>query len=183
MRFSGEAAERARHVRFLLLDVDGVLTDGRIFMIPGQEDDEIKSFHSQDGLGIRLAQRAGVAVGLLTGRTSSVVARRARELEITEVHQGVGAKLPAYEALLRRLGLADAHVCYVGDDLADMPILERVGLPAAVADARHEVRRRAAVVSTRPGGLGAVRDIIDGLLHAQGNWERAVAAVVEGSSG
>ena len=182
MELSGDAAERARRVRFLLLDVDGVLTDGRILMIPGHDDHEAKAFHTRDGLGIRLARQSGIEVGLLSGRRSSVVSRRAAELGITEVHQGAGPKLPVFEALAERLGLASEAFCYVGDDLVDLPVLERVGLPATVADAHPAVQRQAMVVSSRSGGAGAVREIIEGLLRAQGSWEKAVATLLRGGA-
>ena len=182
MELAGDAAARARSIRFLLLDVDGVLTDGRILLLPGHDNDEAKAFHTRDGLGIRLARQAGIDVGLLTGRRSTVVSRRAAELGLTEVHQGARPKLPVFEALRRRLDLPAEAFCYVGDDLVDLPVLERVGLPIAVADADPAVRRQAMAVTSRPGGAGAVREIIEALLRAQGNWDVAVAALLEGET-
>ena len=178
MELADEAARLARDIRWLILDVDGVLTDGRILFLPGQ-DDEAKSFHSRDGLGIRLAIGSGLSVALISGRSSSTVERRARELGISEVHQGTRVKLDAYHRLRDRVGLSDDQVCYVGDDLVDLPVMRVVGLPAAVADAHAEVRRTARVVSTRPGGHGAVREIIEGILHAQGAWDSAVNSLWE----
>lgn len=178
MDLSGEVRRRAQRVRFLLMDVDGVLTDGRIIFLPGHEAEEVKAFDSKDGVGLRMASRAGLGLGLLSGRSSSAVARRARELGIAEVVMGVTAKLPAYLTLRDRLGLADEDFCYVGDDIVDVPVLRRVGLPATVADAHPEALRAAAVVSGRPGGRGAVREIVDGLLRAQGKWDEAVAPLL-----
>ena len=171
---------RVRSVRFLLLDVDGVLTDGRILHAPGDAGEEIKAFDSKDGLGMMLASRAGLAIGLLSGRTSPVVARRARELGITEVLQGRLPKTPAYVELRERLGLRDAEVCYVGDDVPDVPLLRRVGLGVAPADAHPEALRAAAWVTERRGGRGAVREIIDRILRAQGRWDAVVRPLLEG---
>ncbi|MFQ5718681.1 MAG: KdsC family phosphatase [Acidobacteriota bacterium] len=181
MDLGPEARTRATRIRFLLLDVDGVLTDGRLLFDPGHPEDAGKAFHVRDGLGIRLAQAAGIDIGLLSGRDSAVVSRRARDLDIDEVHLGVGTvKLPAYLALKDRLALPDDTFCYIGDDLVDLPILRRVGWPATVADAHPEVLRHALVTGTLPGGAGAVREIIEALLDAQGTWERAVNRVIEG---
>jgi 3-deoxy-D-manno-octulosonate 8-phosphate phosphatase (KDO 8-P phosphatase) len=179
MELSGEARKRALRVRFLLLDVDGVLTDGRILYLPGHPEDEAKAFNSRDGVGIRLAQRAGIGVGLLTGRRSETVARRARELGLDTVLQGANPKLPVFEEWSRTSGIPATEICYVGDDVVDLPVLQRVLLPATVADAHEEARRAALVVSDRPGGDGAVREITDALLRAQGKWDDALAGFLE----
>lgn len=166
------AQERAKSIRLIVMDVDGVLTDGRILY--SADGAEIEAFSVKDGLGIRAAQRAGLLTAILTGRVSGAVARRAKELGIHEVHQGIPNKMEAYETLLRRHGLTDEAVAYVGDDLNDLPLLARVGLSAAPADAADEVKARVAFVTVRGGGRGAVREVIDLILKAQGRWERAI---------
>ena len=170
--------ERARQVRALVLDVDGVLTDGKLLYLPQGPDQEAKSFHCHDGLGLRLAREAGWHVALLTGRRSTVVERRARELDIPDVLSGAFPKLPVFEAWCQRRGISAEQVAYMGDDLVDVPVLRRVGLGAAVADAHQEARRAAIWVSNRPGGAGAVRELVEYLLHAQGRWDELVAPLL-----
>jgi 3-deoxy-D-manno-octulosonate 8-phosphate phosphatase (KDO 8-P phosphatase) len=164
-----EVKERAARVRLLLLDVDGVLTDGGILLHPDGE--ESKVFNVRDGLGIRLLQRAGVEVGFISGRNSRVVARRAEDLGIGLVVQGMLYKLPAYEEILTKRGLTHKDVAYVGDDIVDIPILERVGLAVATAGAVPAVVSRCHVITDRDGGRGAVREACELILQAQGRWE------------
>ncbi len=164
--------ERLVAVRLLLLDVDGVMTDGGIILTGG---DESKRFDVRDGTGIKYLQRSGVEVALITGRRSAVVERRAAELGITEVHQGALKKWPVAEALLERLGVRPEHAAYVGDDLIDLPVMLRVGAAFAVADAAAEVRLRAHDVTQCPGGRGAVREVAEAILCAQGKWKAIVA--------
>lgn len=165
-------AERLARIELLLLDVDGVLTDGSIVL--DDQGVETKTFHVRDGSGIKLLQVAGVEVGLVTGRRSRVVEHRARELGITEVHQGVRDKLAVVrELLVRRHLLADA-VAFVGDDVVDLPVLLQVGLAVTVADAPAYMRERVHWVTARPGGRGAVREIADAILVARGAWERVL---------
>jgi len=161
-------AARARHVRLVLLDVDGVLTDGRILV--GAADVDGRAFHARDGVGIRLAQQAGLTFGFLSGRDSPAVRARAAELGIAEVHQGVDDKLACFEELCRRLGRAAQDVCYVGDDLIDVPVLRRAGLSAAPADAVAEARAAAHYVTRLPGGHGAVREVVELILRAGDRW-------------
>lgn len=156
---------RARKIRFLLLDVDGVLTDGTLWM--DDRGREMKAFSIYDGQGIRLLRAASLGVGLLSGRISEVVTRRAKELGIDEIHQGMRDKLAVYERILERLGLSDDEVAYVGDDLLDLPVLSRVGLPIAPPNAVPEVIRSVCWVTLRKGGEGAVRDVADLLLEAK----------------
>jgi 3-deoxy-D-manno-octulosonate 8-phosphate phosphatase (KDO 8-P phosphatase) len=144
------------------MDVDGVLTDGGIIL--GPEGIELKRFDVQDGMGITLAREAGLLVGLITGRRSAAVERRAGELELDEVHQGRPDKAETLDGILRRRGLAAGEVAYIGDDVQDVPLLHRVGLPVCVANATRETRRAAVYVTRQPGGHGAVREVIDLIL-------------------
>ena len=168
-----EALPRARQVRLLLLDVDGVLTDGTITY--GTDGIETKSFHTQDGLGLKLLQESGVAAGIITARASEAVLRRARELGFAHVVQGAADKLAAFEAILRETGLRPPQTAYMGDDWMDLPLLTRVGLAAAPANAVAEVRQRVHYTTERTGGRGAVREVCDLLLEAQSNLERLFA--------
>ncbi len=162
----------ARHIRLLLLDVDGVLTDGTIILHP--DGSESKAFHIRDGAAIVWAQRAGLKIGLLSGRASEATSQRAAQLGIALVVQGAADKLAAYEGILRDAALADAQVGYMGDDLQDLAVLRRVGFSAAPADAPQEIRRHVDWVSEREGGRGAVRELIEHILQAQGTWPAAV---------
>jgi 3-deoxy-D-manno-octulosonate 8-phosphate phosphatase (KDO 8-P phosphatase) len=172
------AVERARNIRGLVLDVDGVLTDGRIHYAPSHPDEESKTFHCRDGLGLRMAGEAGWQVALLTGRESSVVARRAKELGIPDVMQGAFPKLPVFEDWCRQRNLAPEEVSYMGDDLVDVPIMRLVGLGAAVADAHPEALQVATWVSTREGGSGAVRELIEFILRAQDRWDQVAGPLL-----
>jgi len=156
---------RARLIRLLLLDVDGVLTDGRI--IYDADGRESKSFHIHDGFGINQLRALGCLVGFLSGRASAAVERRAKELDVTIVHQGVNDKLPVYERILADQRLNDDEVAYVGDDLPDLPVLGRVGLSIAVASATPQVRRAVHWITGRAGGEGAVREVTDLLIMAR----------------
>jgi len=160
-----QVLKRAKRVRFLLLDVDGVLTDGTITYC--SDGHEVKSFDIQDGYGLRQLADAGIGIGLLSGRRSPIVDRRAKELNITEVHQGVAEKLPIYEALLSRKGLQDSDMAYVGDDMPDLAVLRRVGFAVTVRNAHPMVKRAAHYVTVKRGGEGAVREVSDLVLRAQ----------------
>lgn len=157
--------EKAQKIRMLIMDVDGVLTDGRIFY--STDGIESIAFFVRDGFGLRMAHQAGLLTAIITGRVSGAVTHRAKELGISEVYQGAVNKLDVYEALLQRYGLTDEAAAYVGDDLNDLPVLDRVGLSAAPADAAAEVRAAVAFVTTQRGGRGAVREVIDVILKAQ----------------
>jgi 3-deoxy-D-manno-octulosonate 8-phosphate phosphatase (KDO 8-P phosphatase) len=165
--------ERARRVRLVLLDVDGVLTDGKILV--HADGTESKTFDIRDGTGIVLAQKAGVRVGLLSARQSASTTERANQLRITIVRQGALDKLTTYEALCAELGLEDRDVAFMGDDLLDLPVLSRVGLAAAPADAVPEVRAIVHWVSHARGGDGAVRELAEMVLKSQGRWDALVA--------
>jgi 3-deoxy-D-manno-octulosonate 8-phosphate phosphatase (KDO 8-P phosphatase) len=159
---------RLRRIRLLFLDVDGVLTDGALYC--GPDGAEWKRFHVHDGLALARAVAAGFPVAVVSSRRAEAVSRRFAELGLAEVHQGVENKLVVYEALRARHGCADAEVACMGDDLADLPVLRRVGLPIAPADAVPAVRRVARWVSRAPGGHGAVREILEAILRARGLW-------------
>ncbi|MBN1359535.1 MAG: HAD-IIIA family hydrolase [Sedimentisphaerales bacterium] len=156
-------------VELLVLDVDGVLTDGRL--IVHDDGSESKAFHTLDGHGIRLWQRAGLKVALLSGRHSGATQRRAEELDISYVLQDCHLKRPALERLLDEIGLQAQNVAYVGDDLPDLPPMRFVGFAVAVANAVEEVKAQADYVTTCPGGGGAVREVIEHILKGSGRWE------------
>lgn len=166
-------AARMRAVRLLVCDVDGVLTDGGMWMT--SDGREAKRFSARDGLGLSLAAAAGLKTAFLTARRSSVVARRARECGVPLVIQGRRDKGPAFAELCRRAGVPAAAAAYVGDDLVDLPALRQAGLAVAVADAAPEVRDEADFVTTARGGHGAVREVIERLFKAQGRWSQAIA--------
>ena len=157
---------KARPVKLLLLDVDGVLTDGTITYT--HEGTEIKSFHTRDGMGIRLLREAGVETGLITARASEAVTRRARDLSLKYVYQKVENKLSLFEQLRTELGLRPAEVAFMGDDWLDLALLTRVGFSATVADGAFEVRQLVDYVTKSPGGRGAVREVCDLILEAKG---------------
>ena len=163
--------EKARRIQMLILDVDGVLTDGT-FEPNGEE--EVKRFHSRDGIGLTLAKRAGLRLGLISGRVSSVVSERATELGMHFVRLGVEDKLTALTEALELEGFGPEEIAYMGDDLPDLPVLTRVGLSATVSDAHYEVRTRVDYVTRARGGFGAVREFIDQILLAKGLQEKLV---------
>ncbi len=170
-------SDPARRIRLLALDVDGVLTDNAVFLglVDGRRV-EFKRFDIQDGLGLVLLRGTAIEVALVSARPSEATALRGEELGITEIIQVEGArKVPALEALLDRKGLGWDEVAFVGDDLADLPVLRRVGLPLAVANAVAEVRRAAVHVTRAEGGRGAVREVVEWLLRARGEYDDAVA--------
>ena len=164
---------KAAPIKLLLLDVDGILTDGTITYT--HEGTEIKSFHTRDGLGIRLLQEAGVEVGIITARSSEAVKRRAEDLKLAHVYQGCRNKIEAYTELLAKVNLSDAEVAYMGDDWLDLPLLTKVGFSASVIDAVHEVRQVVDYVTTLPGGRGAVREVCDMIIAAQHKQEELLA--------
>jgi 3-deoxy-D-manno-octulosonate 8-phosphate phosphatase (KDO 8-P phosphatase) len=174
---------RARKIKLLLMDVDGVLTDGRIYYLPHFREPsgprsrgmvETKTFHSRDGLGLRLAMDAGLKVGIISGRSSPVVDYRARELGIHFVVQGALEKLLPYRRILDDAGLKDGEVCYIGDDIVDLPVLTRVGLAVGVGNGHPVLRRHVHYWTRSPGGMGAVRETIELILSAQGKLDAIV---------
>lgn len=161
-----EVVEKAQQVRLLALDVDGIMTDGRLYF--DQTGQEMKAFSTRDGMGIKALQRCGIAVALITGRQSAMVSQRADELGIELVFQGSDNKSRALQALLQTTGLSARQVCYAGDDWIDLPVLKQVGFSVAVADADPWVRQNVDWVSEEAGGMGAVRALCNLILAAQG---------------
>ncbi|MGD8914374.1 MAG: 3-deoxy-manno-octulosonate-8-phosphatase KdsC [Candidatus Thiodiazotropha sp.] len=160
---------KASEVKLVIFDVDGVLTDGGLFF--GDDGQEYKSFNSKDGHGMRMLQKSGVVIGVITGRTSEVVRIRMENLGVEHVYQGKRDKLPAYVELRDKLGLRDEEVAYVGDDVVDLPIMRRVGLAIAVNDAHPFVLQHAHWQTPHRGGRGAARDVCEMVLEAQGNLQ------------
>lgn len=167
--------ERCRALQLVLTDVDGVMTDGTVLLLP--DGGEAKAFHVRDGLAVALAHGVGLRTGLVSGRTSEAVARRAHELGMAVVRQGVRDKGAALREILAEQGLTAQQVAYIGDDLNDLPILNAVALSAAPADAPLEVRAAAFMVMQTRGGQGCLREFLEAILRARGDWERATAAI------
>ncbi len=169
--------EIARDIKLLVLDVDGVLTDGNIIL--ESNGNEIKAFYVRDGHGIKMLQKAGVEVAIITGRESRVVEIRAQELGITELFQGRNEKILALESLKEKLGLSNDEIAYIGDDVVDIPVLRRVGLPIAVKDADNEAKRDAVLITKNCGGRGAVREVCDLILKSKGLWKSIMREYLE----
>lgn len=159
-------AAAPKRIRLLVLDVDGVLTDGRLYY--GARGEQLKSFHVHDGYGIQALRRAGIQVAVISGRRSAAVARRCRELGIREIHQGIADKAQAFERLISRLDIAARACACIGDDTPDVPLMQRVGIAFAVANAHADARRAAHRHTKLPGGAGAVREVCDWILRAGG---------------
>jgi 3-deoxy-D-manno-octulosonate 8-phosphate phosphatase (KDO 8-P phosphatase) len=168
-------AERCRRLRLILTDVDGVMTDGTVLLLPDGQD--ARAFHIRDGLAIVLAQGIGLKTGLVSGRASKSVERRAAELKMAVIRQGVQDKLAALREILAQESLAPGEVAYIGDDVNDLPVLLSVGLSAAPADAPLEVRAQVFMVMEARGGGGCLREFIEAILRARGDWERALGSI------
>ena len=164
-----DVIQRASKINVLLLDVDGVLTDGRI--VYADYGDELKCFDVQDGAGLVFWNRLGLKSAIITARTSRLVKRRAKELRVDFLAQGKLLKLPTYEELLKRFRVSDEQVCAIGDDLMELPILRRVGLSVAVPNAVEDVKTICHYTTKRPGGRGAVREVVEIILKAKGLWD------------
>jgi 3-deoxy-D-manno-octulosonate 8-phosphate phosphatase (KDO 8-P phosphatase) len=180
IKFPPKVLRRARDIRVLLMDVDGTLTPGYVCLqtFPDSSVAEMKMFNAHDGAGVKLASIMGLRTGLITGRDSPATARRAREMAMEFVIQGQPKKLEAYKAILTRAGVTDDEVAYIGDDLPDLPLLGRAGLAVAVADAVVEVKRAAHYITTVRGGEGAVREVVELILKAQGKWKKAIPQAI-----
>ena len=172
-----ETESRAARIKLLLLDCDGVLTDGRITLIGGGEEE--KSFHTRDGHGLVMLHRAGLRSGIISGRTSGAVVRRAADLGMHFVRQGTWDKIKDFGEVLSEAQLDGGEVCYVGDDVTDIPLMRRSGLAVAVADAVEETRAAAHYVTRAPGGFGAVREVCELILKAQGHWAELLKKYTE----
>jgi YrbI family 3-deoxy-D-manno-octulosonate 8-phosphate phosphatase len=168
--------EKAAKIKLLCLDVDGVMTDGKITFVQGEE---VKHFDTKDGVGLVLARMNGLKLGLISGRTSAAVMKRAKSLGMEEVHQGIIHKEPVLQKITRKYGLKNENICYMGDDLIDLGVLNAAGLSVAVADAVAEVRRNVDYVTRRAGGQGAVREVVELILKAQGKWGKTVKQYLE----
>ena len=168
--------DRARRVKLLLYDVDGVLTNGEITIIPNNDGDavEVKSFSAHDGMGISLARLAGLKIGFITKRNSQVVAIRARDLKIDYVYQGQSHKMDAVQKILAAEGCTLEQIAYVGDDIIDLPVMRKVGLAIATANARPQIKAMAHYITPLPGGEGAGRDAIDFILTARGVLDQMI---------
>ncbi len=160
-----EIRERAKRIKMIVMDVDGVLTDGRIIL--GSEGEELKNFYVQDGQGFALALQKGLIIALVSGRRSKVVERRAKELKIKEVYQNISKKIEVYSRLLKKYGLKDEEIAYIGDDLGDIPPLKKAGLALAPANGVEEVKGVVHYVTRASGGRGTVREAIDIILKAK----------------
>jgi 3-deoxy-D-manno-octulosonate 8-phosphate phosphatase (KDO 8-P phosphatase) len=169
---SPEIQQRAARVRLLLMDVDGVLTDGIIYNVPGADGKmvETKGFNSQDGISLQWLCWHSIQIGVVSGRVSAATEERARQVGMTYIYQGHIEKLPILEDIVTRSGLATDAIAYMGDDLTDVPVMRSVGLALAPANARPEVKRAAHYVTAASGGAGAVREVAELLLEAQGRW-------------
>jgi len=168
LKLETEVIERARRIKLLLMDCDGVLTDGRIWLT--NDGDEQKAFHARDGQGLSVWHRAGFRSGIVSGRASKAVERRAHELKMNYVHQHAKSKTMALETIINEAGVSADECCFIGDDLGDMGIMQRVGLAVAVADAAEDTKAAAHFVTTRKGGDAAVREVIEVILKSQGRW-------------
>jgi 3-deoxy-D-manno-octulosonate 8-phosphate phosphatase (KDO 8-P phosphatase) len=195
-----DSKSRARKIKLLLFDVDGVVTDGKLFFVPAtpgvnneraaglggqgginltsQGSIEVKGFHAHDGTAISLARLAGIKTGLITKRSSETVALRARDLNLDHIHQGIQDKLRVFREILGQEGLTEAEACFVGDDVIDLPVMWNCGLAIAVANARDEVKKDAHFVTKHRGGDGALRDAIEFILKAQNKWKKIVTEYI-----
>lgn len=197
------AKARAKQIKLLLFDVDGVLTDGKLFIFPApsgsqqtvleqsakhggqggfglhsQTSIEAKGFHAHDGTAISLSRLAGIKTGLITKRISETVALRARDLKLEHVHQGIQDKLTVFREILKQENLPASSAAFVGDDVIDLPVMRNCGFAVAVANARQEVKSEAHYVTPHSGGDGALRDVVEYILKAQGKWKQVVEAYI-----
>ena len=160
-------------IKIVIIDVDGVLTDGKIIL--DANGSESKSFYVQDGTGITYLHRAGIKTAIISGRESKAVVHRAKELCIEDVYQGIHNKIEAYEKILKKHRIKDNETCYIGDDLIDLPILRRVGFSVAVPNAPLELKRSVSYVTSAPGGYGAIREVTEKILKSQGKWDMIIS--------
>jgi len=171
-----DITEKAKKIKLVIFDIDGVLTTGALFI--GDDGQEYKAFNSKDGHGLRMLQDSGVEVAIITGRTSNVVAHRAKDLGITRIYQGKREKLPAYEELIKETGLNHEQIAYVGDDVVDLPVMSKVGLAICVQDGHSFVKQHSHWITENNGGCGAGRDVCEMILDAQGNLHNMLQSYV-----
>ena len=164
-----------KNIKMILMDVDGVMTNGNIIF--SSSCAEIKEFNIQDGMAISLAKLGGLKTGVITGRSSEMVKRRAEELNYDYVSQGIDKKLAAYDICVNRFNLSNEEICYIGDDLPDIPILLKAGFPVAVANARDELKSFCQYTTQNPGGSGAVREVVEMILKAQEKFEDLIKQI------
>jgi 3-deoxy-D-manno-octulosonate 8-phosphate phosphatase (KDO 8-P phosphatase) len=178
------AEDRAKNIKVLIFDVDGVLTDGQIFVIPGPDGHgiEAKGFAAHDGLGISLARLAGLRIGIITKRQSQTVAIRANDLKLEFIYQGQSHKMNAVNEILAKAGITIDQLAYVGDDIIDLPVMRACGLAVATANAREQVKAAAHFITLNPGGGGAGRDAIDFILKAQGSLDKVIEQYLDESN-
>ena len=176
-KYNDDIIEKAKKIKVLLLDVDGVMTDGRI--IHGISGEEMKNFDVNDGLGIILVRRAGIKCAILTAKGSKVVMKRAKELKIDKVYKDFHYKIKALKPICRAFRVTEDEICFIGDDVIDAPILKRVGLAVCPPNAMDDVRPLAHLITEKTGGRGAVREICDLLIRAQGKWQDAIGRYFE----
>jgi 3-deoxy-D-manno-octulosonate 8-phosphate phosphatase (KDO 8-P phosphatase) len=175
-RITSQVAKRAKQITVFLMDVDGTITAGGVTLLslPDGSTEEIKTFDAHDGQGLSLAHTAGIRTGVITGRGSAALQRRAQELKIEFVYEHQAQKIAAYEEILKKTGASEAMVAYLGDDLPDITIMRRVGLAVAVGDAAPEVKRVAHHVTRAIGGKGAAREVVELILKSKGIWEEMI---------
>jgi 3-deoxy-D-manno-octulosonate 8-phosphate phosphatase (KDO 8-P phosphatase) len=178
------AEDRAKNIKVLIFDVDGVLTDGQIFVIPGPDGHgiEAKGFAAHDGLGISLARLGGLRIGIITKRQSQTVAIRANDLKLEFIYQGQAHKMNAINEILARAGITIDQLAYVGDDIIDLPVMRACGLAIATANAREQVKAVAHFITLNPGGSGAGRDAVDFILKAQGTLDKVIEEYLDDSN-
>jgi 3-deoxy-D-manno-octulosonate 8-phosphate phosphatase (KDO 8-P phosphatase) len=174
---AASVTERAGKIRLVLMDADGVLTDGRIIVLA--DGNEARAYHARDGLAVRIGQNGGLDFGVVSGRRSQAVEARARELDFAEIHQKVAAKGACIEEIARRRGLGLEEICFVGDDIVDVPAFRRCGLAVAPCDSDPMVFEHVHYVGANEGGRGIVREVVDLILRAQGRWESATASYLK----
>ncbi len=172
MDIKAELTEKARKIKILLLDVDGVLTDGRIIYDSSGRD--MKFFDVHDGLGVYCLKKAGIKTILITAKGSRAISPRARDMQVEGVYENISPKTAALEKILKKYKVNPAEICFVGDDLVDLCLIKRVGLPIAVFNAAPEIKQSASYITLRHGGRGAVREVSELILKAQGRWEEIV---------
>lgn len=175
-KIPAKLAKRAKQIQVVLMDVDGTLTDGSVTLLSQTDGSalEIKMFDAHDGQGLTLAVTAGLRTGVITGRSSAALRRRCKELDVEFVYEKQGHKVAAYEDVLRKTGVRESEVAFLGDDLPDLTIMQRVGLAVAVGNATPEVKRAAHVTTKATGGKGAVRELVELILKSKGIWEEMI---------